>query len=62
MSREEEKISFSDGGGEYISFLDQNIDPWPVVKLEGGPSASMKPGQKSCVRSSGIITFVSTTA
>jgi hypothetical protein len=28
-----------------------------VVKLEGGPAASMKPGQKSCVRSSGIITL-----
>jgi hypothetical protein len=27
-----------------------------VVKLEGGPAASRKPGQKSCVRSSGIIT------
>jgi hypothetical protein len=26
------------------------------VKLEGGPAASMKPGQKSSVRSSGIIT------
>jgi hypothetical protein len=26
-----------------------------VVKLEGGPAASVKPGQKSCVRSSGII-------
>jgi hypothetical protein len=25
-----------------------------VVKLEGGPAASVKPGQKSCVRSSGI--------
>jgi hypothetical protein len=42
--------------------LDQNIDPWSVVTLEGGPSASMKPERKSCVRSSGIITFVSTTA
>jgi hypothetical protein len=30
-----------------------------VVKLEGGPAASVKPGQKSCVRSSGIV---STTA
>jgi hypothetical protein len=29
-----------------------------VVKPEGGPAASMKPGQKSCVRSSGIITLV----
>ncbi len=28
-----------------------------VVKPEGGPAASMKPGQKSCVRSSGIITL-----
>ncbi len=28
-----------------------------VVKPEGGSSASMKPGQKSCVRSSGIITL-----
>jgi hypothetical protein len=28
-----------------------------VVKLEGGPAASVKPGQKSCVRSSGIITL-----
>jgi hypothetical protein len=28
-----------------------------VVKLEGGPAASMKPGQKSCVRSSEIITL-----
>ncbi len=27
-----------------------------VVKLEGGPPASVRPGQKSCVRSSGIIT------
>ena len=27
------------------------------VKLEGGPAASMNPGQKSCVRSSGIITL-----
>ncbi len=27
-----------------------------VVKLEGGPAASVKPGQKSSVRSSGIIT------
>ncbi len=26
-----------------------------VVKPEGGPAGSMKPGQKSCVRSSGII-------
>jgi hypothetical protein len=26
-----------------------------VVKPEGGPAASVKPGQKSCVRSSGII-------
>jgi hypothetical protein len=26
-----------------------------VVKLEGGPAASVKPGQKSCVRSSRII-------
>jgi hypothetical protein len=29
-----------------------------VVKLEGEPAASMKPGQKSCVRSSGIITLL----
>ncbi len=29
-----------------------------VVKLEGGPAASMKPGQKSSVRSSGIITLL----
>jgi hypothetical protein len=28
-----------------------------VVKLEGGPAASVKAGQKSCVRSSGIITL-----
>jgi hypothetical protein len=28
-----------------------------VVKPEGEPAASMKPGQKSCVRSSGIITL-----
>jgi hypothetical protein len=28
-----------------------------VVMLEGGPAASMKPGQESCVRSSGIITL-----
>jgi hypothetical protein len=28
-----------------------------VVKLEGGPAASMKPGQKSCMRSSEIITL-----
>jgi hypothetical protein len=28
-----------------------------VVKSEGGPAASVKPGQKSCVRSSGIITL-----
>ncbi len=28
-----------------------------VVKLEGGPAASVKPGQESCVRSSGIITL-----
>jgi hypothetical protein len=34
-----------------------------VVKLEGGPAASVKLGQKSCVRSSGIITLsVSMTA
>jgi hypothetical protein len=26
-----------------------------IVKPEGGPAESMKPGQKSCVRSSGII-------
>ncbi len=29
----------------------------PVVKPEGGPIVSVKPGQKSCVRSSGIITL-----
>ncbi len=28
-----------------------------VVKPEGGPAASMKPGEESCVRSSGIITL-----
>jgi hypothetical protein len=28
-----------------------------IVKPEGGPAASMKPGQDSCVRSSGIITL-----
>jgi hypothetical protein len=28
-----------------------------VVKLEGGPVVSVKPGQQSCVRSSGIITL-----
>jgi hypothetical protein len=28
-----------------------------VVKPEGGPAASVKPGQKTCVRSSGIITL-----
>ncbi len=28
-----------------------------VVKLEGGPAESVKPGQKSYVRSSGIITL-----
>ncbi len=28
-----------------------------VMKLEGGPAASVKPGQKICVRSSGIITL-----
>jgi hypothetical protein len=28
-----------------------------VVKPEGGPAASMKPGLKSCLRSSGIITL-----
>ena len=28
------------------------------VKPEGGPAASVKPGQKSCVRSSGIITLL----
>jgi hypothetical protein len=28
-----------------------------VLKLEGGPAASVTPGQKSCVRSSGIITL-----
>jgi hypothetical protein len=29
-----------------------------VVKPEGGPAASMKPGQKRCVRLSGIITLL----
>ncbi len=29
-----------------------------VVKPEGGPAASVKPGQKSYVRSSGIITLL----
>jgi hypothetical protein len=29
-----------------------------VVKSEGRPAASVKPGQKSCVRSSGIITLL----
>jgi hypothetical protein len=28
------------------------------VKLEGGPIASVKPGQKNCVRSCGIIFFI----
>jgi hypothetical protein len=28
-----------------------------VVKPEGGPAASVKPGQKGCVKSSGIITL-----
>ncbi len=28
-----------------------------VVKLEGGSAASVKPGQKSCVRSNRIITL-----
>jgi hypothetical protein len=28
-----------------------------VVKPEGRPAASIKPGQESCVRSSGIITL-----
>jgi hypothetical protein len=28
-----------------------------VVKPEGGPAASVKPGQESCVRSSEIITL-----
>ncbi len=31
--------------------------PMLVVKLEGGPAASVKPGQKICVRSSGIMTL-----
>ncbi len=35
----------------------QNSRP-PVVKLEGGPAVSVKPGQKSSVRTSGIITLV----
>jgi hypothetical protein len=30
----------------------------PAVKPEGGPAGSVKPGQKSCVRSSGIITLL----
>jgi hypothetical protein len=34
----------------------QQLTP-SVVKLEGGPAVSMKLGQKSCVRSSGIITL-----
>jgi hypothetical protein len=29
-----------------------------VVKPEGRPAASVKPGQESCVRSSGIITLL----
>ncbi len=29
-------------------------DTMSVVKPEGGPAASVNPGQKSCVRSSGI--------
>ncbi len=29
-----------------------------VVKPEGGPAGSVKPGQKSCVRASGIITLL----
>jgi hypothetical protein len=29
-----------------------------VVKPEGGPVSSVKPGQESCVRSSGIITLL----
>jgi hypothetical protein len=28
-----------------------------VVKPEGGPAMSVKPGKKSCVRTSGIITL-----
>ncbi len=28
-----------------------------VVQPEGGPAAPVKPGQKSCVRSNGIITL-----
>ncbi len=35
----------------------QQLTP-SVVKPEGGSVASMKPGQKSCVRSSGIITLL----
>jgi hypothetical protein len=35
----------------------QQLTP-SAVKLEGGPAASVKPGQKSCVRSSGIITLL----
>jgi hypothetical protein len=38
----------------------QGSPPQPtlsVVKLEGGPAGSVKPGQKSCVRSSEIITL-----
>jgi hypothetical protein len=34
----------------------QQRTPW-VVKPERGPAASVKPGQKSCVRSIGIITL-----
>jgi hypothetical protein len=29
-----------------------------VVKPEVGPAESVKPGQKSCVRSSGIVTLL----
>jgi hypothetical protein len=29
-----------------------------VVKQEAGPAVSVNPGQKSCVRSSGIITLL----
>jgi hypothetical protein len=34
----------------------QQLTP-SVVKPEGGPAASVKTGQESCVRSSGIITL-----
>jgi hypothetical protein len=33
------------------------VDDYVSYEPEGGAAASMKPGQKSCVRSSGIITL-----